>query len=795
LAVGLKTKLGAAVAGTTVAAVAALAAIGTVGPAHAALAGGTWGPAEPVQGVAALIPDGEAANGFIRALSCVSPGNCAAVGDYAYTGKTSTGDVTVQLPFAVTETNGTWGSAQAVSGAASLGTGTEAILNLVSCGAAGDCTAAGYFEGSDGKMHAFLVVEANGNWGTATAVDDSGLSTSQETLLTALSCPAAGDCTAVGDSENEGTHVFVPITMDDVGNSWGPPQMVPGLTALSLSATGNAGLDSVSCAAPGDCTAGGLYVSGSGTDQPFIASESGGSATSPGAWGDAQAVPGFSALSGSTDGDATSVSCADATDCAVVGLSGTSTSFGQVFTVDESGGTWGQAEKLSIPGTTLPASYFVPHVSCSPSLAGNCAIVGISSPTGSTASEAEFVATESTSGGWDAAKAVPAIPNGDGSIAYGVSCDPSGSCTVAGNYVNPNLGGGEDYTAVTSADGSVGSAQPLIKAGGGFGTVFLDCTQPGYCTLVDSASDGTPLVLTEGTASTVTLRASGATTYGSEQGEVLTTTVTSTAGGTPTGTVAVTDGSTPVCTINLADGDTCSPSATAIPAGIDTLTATYSGDATYVPATSAATVTVDPAATSASLQVSGLPATFTGTSDIVTFTAGVTSAAAGTPTGSVTFNVNGDTYCSMPLSDGRADCTVSIYYLSAGRNAFSVSYSGDTDFAPSTSATQYLTIARAKTSTTLKLSHSSITYGHENHEKLTVSVSHAGSVDATGRVTIKARSTTVCTITLRNGSGSCTLKSKKLKKGRYTLTARYSGDTNYLNSSTRRSLKVASPTR
>src|SRR5215468_5221992 len=116
----LRAKLGAAVAGTMVAAVAAWAAIGTVGPAHAAVSGGTWGPGEPVQGVAALSPNGQPAFGYIHALSCVSPGNCAAVGYYTYTETISTGSVTVLGPLVVTETNGTWGSAQAVSGAASL---------------------------------------------------------------------------------------------------------------------------------------------------------------------------------------------------------------------------------------------------------------------------------------------------------------------------------------------------------------------------------------------------------------------------------------------------------------------------------------------------------------------------------------------------------------------------------------------------------------------------------------------------------------------------------------------------
>lgn len=357
LAMRLRAMLGAAVAGTMVAAVAGWVAIGMVGPARAAVSGGTWGPGVPVPGLAALAPHGDPVFGSIHALSCMSPGNCAAVGYYAITEKTSTGSVTVEGTLVVTKTNGTWGSAQAVSGAASLGAGTYAVLNLVSCGAASDCTAVGNFKGSDGKMHAFLVTEANGSWGTAAAVDDSGLGSSQATVLGALSCPAAGDCTAVGSSQNESTRVRIPVTLDEAGHSWGPPRVVPGLAGLPT-AGGSGGLGSVSCAAPGECAAGGLYVSSSGADQPFIASESGGSAASAGTWGGAQAVPGFSALSGSTDGIVTSVSCADAAECAVAGLSGASISFGQVFTVDESGGTWGQAKQLSIPGTTLPVNYF-----------------------------------------------------------------------------------------------------------------------------------------------------------------------------------------------------------------------------------------------------------------------------------------------------------------------------------------------------------------------------------------------------------------------------------------------------
>lgn len=64
--------------------------------------------------------------------------------------------------------------------------------------------------------------------------------------------------------------------------------------------------------------------------------------------------------------------------------------------------------------------------------------------------------------------------------------------------------------------------------------------------------------------------------------------------------------------------------------------------------------------------------------------------------------------------------------------------------------------------TGLTLAKTAITYGHETAEKLTVSVSHAGSVYATGKVEVKSGSTVVCTITLNKGTGSCTLTARRL---------------------------------
>jgi hypothetical protein len=166
----------------------------------------------------------------------------------------------------------------------------------------------------------------------------------------------------------------------------------------------------------------------------------------------------------------------------------------------------------------------------------------------------------------------------------------------------------------------------------------------------------------------------------------------------------------------------------------------------------------------------------------------------GTPTGGVNVYLNGRAMCGTLLTDGKAACTVPTGQ-NAGRYTITASYSGDGNFTASTSAAQHLTVAREKTSTSLALSKTTITYRHETAEKLTATVSSPVPNRATGKVTVKAGRTTICVITLKTGSkssGSCTLKATQLKPGTYHLTVSYPGDGNYAPSnSSSKSLKVA----
>ena len=175
----------------------------------------------------------------------------------------------------------------------------------------------------------------------------------------------------------------------------------------------------------------------------------------------------------------------------------------------------------------------------------------------------------------------------------------------------------------------------------------------------------------------------------------------------------------------------------------------------------------------------------------------------GTPTGTVTVTgPSGRTLCTITLADGTGSCVLATPGFTGtippntssynGAYQLTATYSGDGNYVAA-SGTATVTVARAKTTTTLSLSKSPVTYRHENQERLTVSVSHVGSVYPTGSVTVMAGRTTLCAIRLTKGTGSCTLIASKLKAGTYHLWASYPGNSDYLKStSSSKTLKVAS---
>ena len=152
---------------------------------------------------------------------------------------------------------------------------------------------------------------------------------------------------------------------------------------------------------------------------------------------------------------------------------------------------------------------------------------------------------------------------------------------------------------------------------------------------------------------------------------------------------------------------------------------------------------------------------------------------------------------SVELSAGQASCVVAATKLPAGTRHLTASYSftslySDTpDLAPSTSAAQTLTVAKASSKVALALSAARVTYGHERSERLTVKVAGQYAGTPSGKVTVKSGKATVGSVTLASGTGSCTLAARELPVGTGTLTAVYGGNGGFTGAaSARKALKV-----
>ena len=97
--------------------------------------------------------------------------------------------------------------------------------------------------------------------------------------------------------------------------------------------------------------------------------------------------------------------------------------------------------------------------------------------------------------------------------------------------------------------------------------------------------------------------------------------------------------------------------------------------------------------------------------------------------------------------------------------------------------------SHAATVTAVTPSPAKVPYGHEQTEKLSVTVA-ATTPSPSGTVTVLWRGVTICRITLAKAGGSCTLTPKQLPPGSYNLVAKYTGDANFTGSSAKKTLTI-----
>ncbi len=276
---------------------------------------GTWRTAIKVPGTGTLNKGGTA---WVGEVSCASAGNCSAGGMY------QDGSWSGQA-FVVSQVNGTWRTAIQVPGTATLNHGGASIVS-VSCGSAGNCSAGGSYHDSSGRRQVFVVSQVNGTWRTAIQVPGTAtLNSGGGADIYSVSCASAGNCTAGGTYWTSYGHAFV---VNQVNGTWRTAVEVPGTATFSQGE--GAVLASVSCAAAGNCSAGGTYWTGSGHNQAFVVSQVNGT------WRTAIQVPGTATLNSGGAAWTVSVSCAAAGKCSAGGLYTDSSGHRQAFVVTQS---------------------------------------------------------------------------------------------------------------------------------------------------------------------------------------------------------------------------------------------------------------------------------------------------------------------------------------------------------------------------------------------------------------------------------------------------------------------------
>ena len=162
-----------------------------------------------------------------------------------------------------------------------------------------------------------------GGWGTAIEVPGTAaLNRGGDAAVASVSCAAAGNCSA-GGGYGDSSSTIQAYVVSETNGTWQKAEEVPGTAALNH---GDAVTVSVSCAPAGNCSAGGDYFDGSFNSQPFVVSQTNGT------WQKAEEVPGTAALNHG-DADFSSVSCASAGECGAGGYYQDGSGLSQAFVV------------------------------------------------------------------------------------------------------------------------------------------------------------------------------------------------------------------------------------------------------------------------------------------------------------------------------------------------------------------------------------------------------------------------------------------------------------------------------
>ena len=347
------------------------------------------------------------------------------------------------------------------------------------------------------------------------------------------------------------------------------------------------------------------------------------------------------------------------------------------------------------------------------------------------------------------------------STTCGATLATQTTCTANLQYKPTQYTGISDYGTLLVTDNVVGSPQQIFLQG----TAVQTGTAVSTTTLKSSLNPST-----------------------SGQSVTFTATVTGPSGNTtvPSGTVNFFDGILMIGSGAVNSSGQATYTTSSLSAATHNITASYSGDATFLASTSASLFQIVNAATlpaTTTALISSLNPSISGNS--VTFTATVAGPAGNTtvPTGSVTF-YDGTTSLGPGSLNGVAQAALATSALGAGTHSITAVYGGDTNFAGSTSAilSQVVNAPALLTSTTtVQSSLNPSTSGVSVTFTATVTGPSGNPAVPAGTVNFMDGTTLLGPGTL-NGTGQATYVTSSLSVATHSITAVYLGNATFSGS-------------
>ncbi len=424
--------------------------------------------------------------------------------------------------------------------------------------------------------------------------------------------------------------------------------------------------------------------------------------------------------------------------------------------------------------------------------------------------DAAGTAAFTTSGLAVGSHAITATYAGDGVVGPGASSPlgltraPASTTTALASSSNPSVTGEDVAFTVTVAAVAPGAGTPtgsvdLVDGTTVIGSATLDATGTATVSVASLAVGPHDLTATYGGDGSYDASASGtlvqdvqrATTFvtvgstpnpaiAGQPVRLIATAIPDYPGsGTPTGTIELFDGTTSLGVVAVGASGRATLATSSLAVGPHTIHAVYSGDASFVGATSD-DLSQDVLEVGSAITISqSSDPTVTGAN--VRFTAVVTPLTPGpVPTGAVRFTDNGS-FLGFGDLDATGTATLDTAGLPVGAHTIAVRYLGDGTVGAGVSPPLVHTVQAAATAVGVVASASTSTAGTAVTFTATVTVVAPGSGWPLGDVTFFDGATAIGTSAV-DLTGTATLTTSSLGVGSHAITARYPGDASFLGS-------------